>query len=242
MRPPGDARLVLSALCGCCFFGIVKTFMKTLAPNRRSSHRVGMKTKSPLPWFGSDASVAKNLGGYLDHCKHVTIPFCGGMGMLPHLQANAIVANDKHDLAINFYRVLSSHRDKLIRMCERTLSHPAELRLSQELIKDGSQSDDLMRAWAFWAVCWIGRKGKGGTKQQGGKPSVRRTASGGNNATRLAAAASDLEGWAEQFRRCEWTSEDWSVCLGKVADRPDCGLYVDPPWFGAGDSYLHTFS
>jgi len=204
-----------------------------------------MKTKSPLPWFGSDAGVAPQLAAMLDDCKHVTIPFAGGMSILPHLKAKAVVANDLHKYAIDFYDVAkdvygTSHELKL--KCNDTLSHPEHLEYALRCIDDIESEDLTLRAWAFWATCWIGRKGKGGTKNQGGKPSVRRTANGGNNATRIRSAAADLESWAEEFKRCEFTCEDFRECLLKIADRPDCGIYVDPPWFGAGDGYLHSFT
>jgi site-specific DNA-adenine methylase len=94
-----------------------------------------------------------------------------------------------------------------------------------------------------WAQCWIGRKGKGGTKGQGGgSPSVRRTANGGNNASRLVAAAGDLEGWAEQLRRCEWECLSFRSLLPKVADSKECGIYCDPPWVGPGSAYIHNFT
>ena len=202
-----------------------------------------MTTKSALSYFGSDSRVAPQLASLLDHCKHVTIPFCGGLSILPHLKARAIVANDLHELAINFYRMLSSgHRPALIEMCQKTLSHPFETRLAQSIIRDGLGSDKLVQAWAFWAVCWLGRKGKGGTKHQGGSPSVRRTPAGGTNASRIRAAANDLEAWAKQFERCEWESVCFRELLPKVADREDCGIYVDAPWVGAGDRYLHPFT
>ena len=101
---------------------------------------------------------------------------------------------------------------------------------------------DHLRAWAFWASCWIGRKGQGGTAKQGGMPSVRRTASGGTNASRIKAAASDLRTWAQHFERCEWQQVCFRELLPKVADKRGCGLYCDPPWPGAGADYLHAFS
>lgn len=208
-----------------------------------------MKTKSALSFFGSDSEVAGELAALLDHCNHVTIPFVGGASILPHLKARAIVANDLHAAAINFYRVLSGHagedcRLALIQKCTHTLSHPAELVAAQlELMADqpSFQYMPARQAWAFWAMCWIGRKGKGGTKHMGGMPSVRRTAQGGTNASRLRAAANDLHAWAEHFERCEWECLDFRELIPKVADRPRCGIYCDPPWFGAGENYLHPF-
>ena len=73
-------------------------------------------------------------------------------------------------------------------------------------------------------------------------PSVRRTANGGTNATRIRAAANDLDEWAKHFERCEWQQLDFRELHPQVADRPDCGLYDDPPWVGAGRNYLYGFT
>lgn len=159
---------------------------------------------------------------------------------MPYLKARAIVANDLNDLAINFYRTMTTGpRDLLIEMCQHTLSHPSELKLAQSQITSHSL---FQRAWAYWAICWIGRKGKGGTKNPATMPSVRRTATGGTNASRIRAAADDLKEWAKHFERCEWECLDFLELLLKVADNPECGIYCDPPWVGAGRDYLHTFS
>lgn len=204
-----------------------------------------MKTQSALPWFGSDSEVAEGLGAKFDRCKHVTVLMCGGLGILPYLKASHVLANDKHEEAINFYRVASGFYGKdaqshLFERCKATLSHPGEMKLALE------RTDSICRvtsAWAFWVVCWLGRKGKGGTKSQGGKPSIRRSADGGSNASRIQAAADDLStSWAtEHFPRCEWECEDFLVILPKIKDRKDCGVYADPPWDGPGADYLHSF-
>lgn len=212
-----------------------------------SGHMVKLKTKSALSYFGSDSEVAAQLASMLDDCKHVTIPFCGGMSILPNLTARAIVANDAHNQVINFYRFASGRfgevaKRELIAKCQATLSHPEEISLAQIYCDQEALRDSMNQAWAFWALCWIGRKGKGGTNHQGGMPSVRRTANGGTNASRISAAAADLEEWSKQFERCEWESVDFRELLPKVADREGCGVYADPPWVGVGRNYLHNFS
>ena len=208
---------------------------------------VTLKTKSALSYFGSDSEVAVELASMLNDCKHVTIPFGGGMSILPHLTARAIVANDAHNQVINFYRFASGRfgevaQRELIEKCQATLSHPEEISLAQMYCDQESLRDSLNQAWAFWALCWIGRKGRGGTKHQGGLPSVRRTANGGTNASRIRAAADDLVEWAKQFERCEWESVCFRELLPKVADVSSCGVYCDPPWVGVGRNYLHNFS
>lgn len=202
-----------------------------------------MKTKSALSYFGSDSGVAEQLAAKLDHCKHVTIPFVGGASIIPHLKARSIVANDLHGLAINFYRVLAGLEgdhwsENLIFRCKHTLSHPEELIEAEKAI--GSHLP-VMQAWGFWALCWLGRKGKGGTKHQGGAVSIRRTPAGGTNASRITTAARDLEEWAKHFKRCEWDCKCFRNLLPLVADHDDCGIYVDSPWVGSGRNYLHSF-
>lgn len=205
-----------------------------------------MKTQSALPWFGSDSEIAEQLAERLDDCRHVTIPFCGGLGILPFLKATHIVANDRHELAINFYRYASgcfqsTLQRQLFERCQKTLSHPDEMRLALQILTDPTQTQTVSSAWAFWALCWLGRKGQGGTKHQGGKPSIRRTPVGGSNASRLRSAADDLLGWAELYRRCEWENDCFRVVIPKVANKLRCGIYIDAPWVGPGEDYLHGF-
>lgn len=202
-----------------------------------------MKVKSALSYYGSDSAVAPLLAKHFDQCKHVTIPFVGGAAIIPHLKARTILANDKHEQAINFYRVISGRHggtasDDLIAKAEHTLSHPAELRAAFEALKSESAVD---RAWGYWAATWIGRKGKGGTKELSKSVSARWSPTGGNNASRLAATASELRLWATHFARCEWLCLDYLEILAKVYDDEACGLYVDAPWPGAGERYLHNF-
>lgn len=201
-----------------------------------------MKTKSCLSYFGSDSQVAKDIATIMSPCKHVTIPFCGGMSILPYLSARGIVANDKHELVINFYKTLKGEqRQGLIDLCQQTLSHPSEIADAQEVVSNPSSSA-LQRAWAFWAICWIARKGKGGTSGNPGLPSVRRTADGGNNATRIRAAADDLEEWAKLIEKCEFESVCFRELIPKVAEDRTCGIYCDPPWPNLGKHYLHQFT
>jgi site-specific DNA-adenine methylase len=203
-----------------------------------------MKTQSALSYFGSDSEVASGLAALLNRCSHVTIPFVGGASIIPHLTARALVCNDLNELAINFYRHASGIygeecQKMLVERCKATLSHPSELSDATKQLS-GAWAGSWGQAWAYWAVCWISRKGKGGTRHVGGTPSVRWSANGGTNASRIRRAAEDLEEWAKHFERCEWTCLDFRSVLAKVKDHPKCGVYCDPPWVDA--DYLHCFS
>lgn len=109
-------------------------------------------------------------------------------------------------------------------------------------MRESCLQGSLNIAWALWAQCWLGRKGKGGCAGGVKLPSVRYTASGGTNASRIKAAANDLEAWAEHFKRCEWTCEDFRTFIPKLKDITENGVYCDAPWRGLGDGYLHSFT
>ena len=204
-----------------------------------------MKTKSALSWFGSDAAVAPELGTLFDHCDHVTIGFVGGASLIPFLKARAIIANDLDRLAITFYRVLAGRtgsKDRLIELCERTLSHPAEVDTAEYVLRNTSTTDATTVAWAFWVVCWLKRKGSGGTSRQGRGLSYRWTARGGTNATRIRSAANGLHEWSKECERCEWSDMSFRELHPKIKDQQGCGLYDDPPWVEDGKRYLHPFT
>ncbi|QDV24412.1 hypothetical protein [Aureliella helgolandensis] len=210
-----------------------------------------LATKSALSYFGSDSEVAAELAAKLNGCRHVTIPFAGGLSILPHLTVRGIVANDLNHHAINFYRVVKglhgqAAQTELFDRCAMTLSHPDEIRLAVGMLDHFHESttkpySEAFHAWAYWVKCWIPRKGKGGTKGKVTMPSIRRDATGGNNASRLVSVAADLDTWAQHFKRCEFESVCFRDLLPKVKDSATCGIYCDAPWVGAGDNYLHSF-
>ncbi|QDV26719.1 hypothetical protein [Aureliella helgolandensis] len=211
-----------------------------------------LRTKSALSYFGSDSEVAAELAAKLNGCRHITIAFAGGLSILPHLTARGIVANDLNAHAMNFYRVAAGRHGEAAKLelaerCATTLSHPEELELAAKAMQffNTPSTRDYgcaFHAWAYWACCWLPRKGKGGTKSPPSLPSVRREATGGNNASRLVSVAADLNTWAQQFRRCEFESVCFRDLLRKVKDTAACGIYCDPPWVGAGNNYMHSFA
>lgn len=203
-------------------------------------------TKSALSWFGSDSEVAAELAAMLDHCSHVTIPFVGGASIIPHLKAGVILAADLHDAAINFYRVITGvygepDKQTLIELCKGTLNHPAELHSARTILEMPNLSM-IHRAWAFWAQCWLARKGQGGTKKQSDSVSVRYGPGGGDNASRITAVASELELWAGELKRCSFVVEDFRELLPKIHDVPKAGVYCDYVWVKEGKNYLHSAS
>jgi len=208
-----------------------------------------MKTKSPLSYFGSDAQVAEEIAAYFQSCNHITIPFVGGASILPFLKDKRIVANDLNEFAINFYKVASGRFGdgpvkRLILECSSTLSHPSEIMRAAHLVTNHKHAGWQELAWAYWALCWVGRGGNGGTSKltDQTKPSFRMTNSGGSNASRINTAAEELSQWAACMKNCEWTCMEFSHLIPKVRDNSTSGIYADPPWYTTGDAYLYTFT
>ena len=207
------------------------------------------KQSRALQWFGSDASVSRDYAALLSNCKHVTVPFCGGLSIVAHLveTASEIVCNDKHRLAINLYQCLSdaSLRQRLLSWLDQTPFHQEVLRMAQAACKRvvAIEPPDVEFAHHYFITNWMGRGGKGGsTGEFSGDLPVRWTASGGSSPRRFNTAIRSIQDyWGPICERCSFICVDWLEILNKVKDVDGNGIYIDPPWFGAGDEYVHKF-
>lgn len=202
-----------------------------------------------LPWFGADTTVAKQYAALLDDCKHVTVPFCGGLSIVAHLveTANEIVCNDKHGLAINFYTCIADPelRADLLERLHRVPFHQALLAEAQEMCRahDVIESSDVVMAFHYFVTCWMGRSGRSGTKSEfSGGLAMRWDAGGGSSPLRFQTAVRSIQDvWGTICERCSFVCMDWSEILDRVKDDPACGVYVDAPWPSVGDDYVHQF-
>ncbi len=207
------------------------------------------KITALAPWFGSNRTLAKNVGEQLRGCKWVGVPFAGGMSEMLHIKANTIVVNDLHRHVINLARVIAndSARGTLFRRLQRRAFHPEELEFAQGLAADiqpcARMNFDTDAAEMYFIACWMGRSAKAGTDAEfsGGLP-IRWSATGGDSNTRYRSALYSLVGWHKIMRRCNFSTLDVFDFLAKVKDEPKHGLYLDPPFPNAGDSYKHKFT
>lgn len=210
------------------------------------------KTQSrALPWFGADTTVAAQYAALLADRRHITVPFCGGLSVVAHLieTAGEIVCNDRHEHAINFFASIS-----VPQFCGQMVATLQSMPFSQKLL---SQAQDICKrigprttwpdvdlATQYFITCWMGRSGKAGTNSEfSGSLAMRWDAGGGSSPLRFQTAARSLkEVWGPICERCSFVCMDWSAVLAKVKDSPSCGIYLDPPWVGAGDDYKHKFN
>lgn len=204
------------------------------------------------PWFGSNRTLAENVGEELKGCKWCGVPFAGGMSELLHIKASTIVVNDLHDHIINLAYV-TQHPVlgvKLYKRLRRTPFHPWVLDVAQRAChtyeRQSKTWDDeakLNFAEMYFICCWMGRSAKAGTDNEfyGGLP-IRWSATGGDSNTRFRSATQSLTAWRRILHNCNFSTLDVFDFLVKVKDEKRHGLYLDPPFPDAGDPYKHKFT
>lgn len=201
------------------------------------------------PWFGSNRTLAENVGKALAGCRWVGIPFAGGMCELAHIDAPTLVVSDLHRWVINLAQVVAdkTKRTRLVEMLDGTAFHPDQLKVSQSFClswdeEDRVENGDLVCAYHYFITAWMGRSAKAGTDDEfTGSLPVRWNANGGDSNTRYRSAIEALDDWGKVFRRCNFHVLDCFEFIAKVIDEPGNGLYCDPPFPDAGDPYKHKF-
>lgn len=201
-----------------------------------------------VPWFGSNRTLARNVGQELAGCSWVGVPFAGGMCELAYIDAPSLVASDLHRHVINLARVVADPGDyrELVRMLRKTLFHPDTLDESRAIAEDYNRHHPIRGVYAayhYFITAWMGRSAKAGTDGEfTGKLPVRWNGNGGDSATRFRSAIRGLVRFHQVARRCNFHVMDAFDFLAdalRKSDRPKHGIYVDPPFPGPGDNYKH---
>ncbi len=214
-------------------------------------------------YYGSNRTLASNVGRALAGRKHVTIPFAGSLTEGLAIKARSLVVGDAHRHLINLFTVAADPvlGPQLYRELRRLPFHPDVLAAAQERCRfvEGRHGDGLFGsslvpgpddagrlAWAvdYFVTSWFGQGGRSGTKAEfRGPMSVRFDAGGGDSCRRYRSAVASIPAWRQAvLSRCTFFAGDFRQLLAKVRDRDDCGLYCDPPFPGPGDAYRHRFT
>lgn len=208
-----------------------------------------------VPWYGSNRTLAANVGAALKGCRWVGVPFAGGMCELRHIEASTILVGDLHRHVINLANVLKSGEfgPMLIRDLRRQVFHEDELANAQRRLtireKRASEYNRSVMsevsyedAVDYFVIAWMGRNGTAGTPAEfKAGLSVRWDAGGGDSAIRFRSAVEALRDWRTIMVRCTFVVRDVFDFLREVQDKPGHGLYCDPPFPGPGDKYTHPF-
>lgn len=205
------------------------------------------------PWYGSNRMLAREVGKLLHGCEWVGVPFAGGLCELKYIQARTMLVSDLHRHVINLATVIQNDqtRRSLIESIEQTPFHPGALEMAQERIRIRDRVStnfwrmpDLQDAIDYFVCSWMARNGVAGTKTElNAGISTRWDSGGGDSVVRFRNAGASLDEWAEIMRGCSFEVLDVFDFLGRVKDKKEHGLYLDPPFHGkVGDKYLHQFT
>jgi hypothetical protein len=203
------------------------------------------------PWFGSNRTLAAEVGKELTGCRWVGVPFAGGMTELLYIDAPTIVVGDLHHHVINLARVAAHPTlgPQLYRRLRRRVFHELEHSLSQDLaslveIVEPAKPIDypcIDSAEQYFVAVWMGRSAKAGIDDEfnGGLP-VRWNANGGDSCKRYRSAVSSLPAWRRTMQRCTFLVKNAFEFLAEIQDVDRHGIYCDPPFIDAGKRYKYN--
>lgn len=214
-----------------------------------------MGTTALTPWYGSARLVAEAVGAALDGCAWVGIGCAGGMCEARHVKARSMIVNDIHRHIVNLAMTVADPalNDQLVARLDATPFHPDVLRSAQRRCIAREQGmtfsewtldkPDLDWAFDYFVCCWMAHGGTAGKQREfQGTFSLRWDAKGGDSCRRFRSATSVLPCWNEVFERASFSTLDLFEFLDQCADEPWCGIYLDPPWFVAGEHYKFPFT
>jgi len=229
-----------------------------------------MEVSAVAPWFGSNRMLADYVGRELAGCNWVGVVFAGGMSELAKIDARTLQVNDLHEHVIELARVMSDHLlgPMLYRALRRIPFHPTALKTAQAACLDIELCQELAisradreqgvrlsalipvgdrarleRAINYFVAAWMPRHSTSGTKGEFSVGiSTRWSATGGDSAKHYANAIRSINAWRRVLARANFSVLHFREFLGKCKDSLGHGLYVDPPFPGAGKAYRHTFS
>ncbi|WP_275558566.1 DNA adenine methylase [Streptomyces sp. 5-6(2022)] len=181
--------------------------------------------KSPVPYFGSKASIAKRIVSLLPEHTHYVEPFAGGLSVLLAKEPSRLeTVNDIDGQLVTFWRVLRDRPDDLGRVCALTPHSRAEHTASYEPV-----ADELETARRVWVRLTQGRSGR--MDRTGWRYCV---ADIGTNMPAY------LEGYRRRlhpaFERIMGVQLECRPALELVESfgkRAEVLLYVDPPYLGS---------
>lgn len=207
------------------------------------------KVTALAPWYGSNRSLAHKVGELLSDCSWVGVAFAGGMSELLHITARTMLVSDLHSHVLNLAAVVADPelRPLLVERLDTLPVHPSVLTAAQLRCRwyEEQNTHPPCLDWAvnYFVCAWMSRNGTAGTANEfKAGMSTRWTANGGDSATRFRNATESLASWSEVMRRCTFVRMDVLDFLFRTKDDVGHGLYLDPPFPDAGDSYKHKFT
>lgn len=207
-----------------------------------------MHITAMAPWFGGKRTMAPVIVRELGLHRCFWEPAVGGCSILPSKpKCSHETVNDLHGDMTNLLRVVQDDElgPALFERLLRTTCSDAILADCDAVIRgadyDGPPSAE--RAFAFYAVCWMGRNGEMGLKknERGRQVAVRWSGNGGSPGMRFKHAVESLPAWWDRLRGVTVVRRDLFEVLGDIRDEDGTAVYLDPPYLKKSDQYLYDF-
>lgn len=193
-----------------------------------------MALRSPMPWFGSKATIAKDVVRYFP--KHrCYVELFGGSGavLLAKKPSIAEVYNDLHSSVVNFWTMLQKRPKELIRQCCFTLLNREDFELGRKC-EDIEDPMERARVWFVHAWGCYGRSA--GTREYTGFKKERTSSESSSSLTTQYRNA--IQSLAQVHSRMHKVPIENRSALELIAgyNTPDTLLYADPPYLLGKDA------
>ena len=200
--------------------------------------RAAPMLRSPIRWVGGKSRLRRQIIPlFPDHDCYVE-PFGGaGWVLFGKVPSSVEVFNDLDGELVNFFRVVKTQPEDLIRSFDLELVSRSEYRRMVEL--DPGALDCVERAHRFYYIIMAGWGG------EGAYPRFQTSISDGGHGNRLIGALASLRRRVEPIHRRLSTvlleQLTWQECLERY-DRPGerVFMYIDPPYLDNGANYRHN--
>lgn len=208
-----------------------------------------MKIAAIAPWFGTKRNIAQAIVDAVGpHSVYWTL-FCGSLSdLLGKPSCTMETANDLHGEVINLARVLKEIDlaeqlyDRMYRtLMSEDLHREAAARLRERGWISAGDTPEVDRAYDFMLVSWMGRNGVAGTESYNQGFCVRFTANGGHAAKRFQSVVASIPAWHERLRNVTFLNRCAFALLKRIEDADGTAIYLDPPYFVKGATYVHDF-
>lgn len=182
----------------------------------------GRITRPALRYFGGKWRIAPwIISNFPIHTSYVE-PFCGAASvLLQKAPAKIETINDKDGDVINFFSVLRSHPDELIRLLELTPYSRLEYWNSYQ-----PTDDPIEKARRYYVRSWFGRGGM--RKESGGWRFMVTNARGGSVVDDWR-RINHLRPIVERLQMVQIENDD-ALTIIKRYDTPETLFYIDPPY------------
>lgn len=192
---------------------------------------------SVLRYPGGKTRAVKHILPFIpDDCTVLYSPFFGGgsieLTCAKRESIQTIVANDKFELLINFWRCVQTNSDELITSLENTRTSMTKETFTQYRNIIESTSDNIEKAKMYFAInrcSFSGSTFSGGFSNEASKKRFTKS------------SIQKINTLKQSIAKCDFSSLDVSTFLDeKVVNLPGHYIYADPPYLlSAGSNKLY---